>query len=89
MINDVKIKDRKEEIEHIRMALNTVGIPVDYSATELITLVTAGVNKKKGKFTLRDAMIIRKKWREDLDKYFERIRKEECEEMKKQNNNQK
>lgn len=69
---DVKIKDRKNEIEYIRMALNIAGIGVDYPNADLINRVMKELDKLKGKFSLDDGVTILYKWKEDWRKYAEK-----------------
>lgn len=68
---EVKIKDRKEEIEYIRIVLNIAGIGVDYTNADLINRVMKELNNLKGKFSVSDGVTILYKWKEDWQNYFE------------------
>ena len=68
---DVKIKDRKEEIEYVRMGLNMCEMGVDYPSAELILRVIDRVEKLKGKFSCLDAVDIHHKWKDEWMAYFE------------------
>lgn len=70
-INDVEIKDRVEEVEYLRMALNMCQINVDYVTTDLIIQVSKELDKLKGNFTLDDGVKTHYKWKEKWSKYFE------------------
>lgn len=67
---DVKIKDRKEEIEHLRLAFNIAGVNVEYLTVDLIVRIQEKLNQLKGKFTLEDGVSIQHDWRKDWDNYF-------------------
>lgn len=69
---DVKIKDRKDEIEFIRMALNIVGIGVDYANADLINRTIKELNKLKGQFSLKDGVKLLYDWKDDWRKYAEK-----------------
>jgi hypothetical protein len=73
---DVKVKDRQQEIEFIRIALNSVEIGVNYQHADLINRTLTLLMKKKGKFDIMDAITILHKWKEDWRKYFEEQSKE-------------
>lgn len=68
---EVKIKDRKEEVEFLRMDLNTAQIGVDYTHTDLFLRIQERLSKKKGKYTINDSVEIFHKWKTDWDRYFE------------------
>jgi hypothetical protein len=68
---DVKIKDRKEEIEFLRMACNMAELGIDYQHADLIIRLQERLKKMKGKFSLKDGVEIHYKWKEDWQKYFE------------------
>ena len=66
---DKKIKDRKSEIEFIRMALNTCEIGVSYNATDLILRVIDMVKLKGGETTLLDSVTLHQKFIEECKAY--------------------
>jgi len=76
---DVKIKDRKTEVEYLRFALNLTELGVDYITTDLINTVFEAVKKKKGKFNIEDACKIRVAHDEKWSAYFTSLRKKEIE----------
>lgn len=68
---EVKIKDRSNEVEFLRMALNMCELGIDYTQADLIIRVTKSLNKLKGKFSINDGVEIHHKWKEEWQKYFE------------------
>ncbi len=68
---DVKIKDRKNEIEYLRMALNMCEIGVNYTQADLILKVLEKVKQLDGKFSIRDGVEIYHKWKIEWFNYFE------------------
>ena len=69
---DVKVKDRKKEIEYLRSALNLAELWVDYTQTDLIIRITDKLNKLGGKFSIDDGIKIQYEWKEYWRKYFEK-----------------
>ena len=55
---NVKVKDRKDNIEFVRMALNLAEIGVDYPNADLIVRIMERLNELKGKFSLKDGIDI-------------------------------
>ena len=74
---EVKIKDRKEEIEYLRMACNMSEIGIGYQHADLIIRLQERLKKLKGKFSLSDGVEIHHKWKEDWINYFEEQSKTE------------
>ena len=74
---EVKIKDRKEEIEYLRMACNMSEIGIGYQHADLIIRLQERLKKLKGKFSLSDGVEIHHKWKEDWRNYFEEQSKTE------------
>jgi hypothetical protein len=68
---EVKIEDRKEEIEYLRMGLNVAELGVSYEQADLIIRVSERLKKLKGKFSLNDGVEIHHKWKQEWEKYFE------------------
>lgn len=68
---DAKIKDRKENIEYLRMALNIAEVGVRYIDADLIIRIQERLKKRKGNFSLLDGREVFREWREDWDSYFE------------------
>ena len=68
---DVKIKDRKEEIEFLRMACNLAELRIQYEHADLILRLQERLEKLKGKFSLSDGVEIHHKWKQDWQNYLE------------------
>jgi len=68
---EVKIEDRKEEIEYLRMGLNMAELGVSYEQADLIIRISDRLKKLKGKFSLKDGVEIHHKWKQDWEKYYE------------------
>ncbi len=51
---DVKIKDRKSEVEYLRMGLAMAQFGVSYKHADLILKVQEVIKKKGGKYSLKD-----------------------------------
>jgi hypothetical protein len=68
---EVKIKDRKEEIEFLRMALNMAEIGIGYQHADLIIRLQERLKKLKGKFSIMDGIEIHHKWKQEWQNYFE------------------
>ena len=70
-MNNVKIKDRKKEIEFLRMALNICELGVNYEQADLIIRINKKVEKMGGKFSLEDGIEIYHKWKHDWLEYYD------------------
>jgi len=68
---EVKIKDRKEEIEFLRMACNMAELGIGYQHADLIIRLQERLKKLKGKFSISDGVEIQYKWKQDWQNYFE------------------
>ena len=73
----VKIEDRYDGIEYLRMALSMSEVYVDYQTAELIDVVVTEVRKKKGKFDVLDGVKLFSEWKRKWDAYERQQRKEE------------
>ncbi len=73
---DVKIKDRKDNIEHIRMALNICEMGATYAQSDLILRIFKKLDVLGGKFTLLDGTELLSDWRKEYDLYFKNLEKE-------------
>jgi hypothetical protein len=49
---------QKEKIKHFTMGLALVGLRVNEKTAEMISMVYEGIKKKKGKFSVNDAVAI-------------------------------
>lgn len=70
---DVRMKDRKQLIEMIRIVLNMCEIGVDYPMAEMVYECVKAVEKKKGKFTILDACEMLQKHHDKWDKYIAQL----------------
>ena len=68
---DVKIKDRKEEIEFLRIACNMAELGITYIQADLILRLQERMKTKKGMFSMKDGAEIHYKWRQEWEQYFE------------------
>ena len=57
-MSEVLIKDRKKEIEYIRIALCMAEIHIDYQIADLINRVLKELDKQKGEFKIDDSIKI-------------------------------
>ena len=72
----VRIKDRSVKIETVRMALNMVGIGVDYIQTDLILKTTEAIRKDSKNFNVQDALDIQTNHSKEWEKYIKNIKNE-------------
>ena len=72
---DVKPKDRKQETEYLRMALNMAELGVSYTQADLILKAVNEVQRKGGNFTISDGVDLYTRWRKEWDNYFEKQKK--------------
>ena len=80
---DVKVKDRKDEIEMLRIACNMVEIGIEYQHADLIIKIQKRLTELGDKFSIKDAVEIHYNWKEEWRKYFEnqvKSRSVECNE---------
>jgi len=76
---DVKIKDRKTDIEYLRLSLVLSGVQIDYATTDLINDLFSAVKKKKGKFSISDAAEISAAHEAKYQDYFKQQSESETE----------
>ena len=69
---EVQIKDRKDEIEYLRMALAITEIGVSYEQAELINNVVNKVRQRKGKFNIHDGVGLLYAWKEKWRSYYDK-----------------
>jgi hypothetical protein len=65
----VKAKDRKNEVEMIRMALNMCNIAVGYQHADLINRIVTGLQKTKGNMSIREVIEIHNNWLLECEQY--------------------
>lgn len=66
----VKIKDRKTEVEYLRMVCNLAEIGINYEHAELIIKLQEKLKKLNGEFTLQDGIDVHHKWKQKWDQYY-------------------
>lgn len=71
-MKDVKIADRQQEIEYLRMACNMAELPISYTQADLIISLQEKLNQAQGNFTLKDGVTIHHNWKERWQEYFEK-----------------
>ena len=69
---DVQVKDRKDEVEYLRMALAIAEIGVSYEQAELINNVVNKVRQRKGKFNIHDGVGLLYAWKEKWRSYYDK-----------------
>lgn len=70
---EVKIKDRKEDVEFFRIACNMAKINLDYIHADLILKLQERLQKMKGGYAISDSVEIYAEWKEYWDNYFEEL----------------
>lgn len=70
-MNKVPPKDRKKDIEFLRMALNLCELPVSYEQSDLILRAYTLVKEKQGNTNMDDALKIYYNWKNHWDNYFQ------------------
>ena len=73
---EVKIKDRKKDVEMLRMALCMSEIWVDYQQADGIMTVLQKLEEKKEQFTLYDGVEIFRSWKKKWEQYFNKLNSE-------------
>jgi hypothetical protein len=71
---DVKIKDRKKDVEMLRLALSMSGVGANYITCDLISKVLSGMKKKGGKFSLLDGAKIEAAHEKEWTAYFKKVK---------------
>lgn len=66
---DVKIADRKENIEFLRIACNMAELGISYIQADLILRLQERMKEKKGMFSMKDGAEIYYKWRQEWEQY--------------------
>lgn len=70
---EVLIKDRKDEIEYLRMALAITELGVSYEQAELINNVVNKVRQRKGKFNIHDGVELLYAWKQKWRNYYDKM----------------
>lgn len=71
MKTEVEIKDRENEIEYLRMALNICELPVSYLQTDLIVKIYKRIEKLKGNYSVEDGVKDLNDHNYKWEKYFD------------------
>jgi len=69
---DVKIKDRDQKIEMLRLALNTADFGIEYWGLILFLRIQEAYAKKGGKMNMMDAAKVRATWEAERTAYDEK-----------------
>ena len=67
---EVKIKDRKEDVEYLRIACNMAEIGIGYIHVDLILRLQERLRELNGDFSISDSVDIHYKWKQEWDAYF-------------------
>ena len=59
---NIKLEDRDQWIEYYRLAVNAVGIQVDYQTMDMIATLIRRIDDIGGDFSLKDAGRIQVEW---------------------------
>jgi hypothetical protein len=70
MKREVKIADYEEKQQLVKLALNGVGIPIDYITTDLIVSTLDLLEKRGDKMNLKDLAKIKSLHEKKWDNYF-------------------
>lgn len=70
MNREVKISDYEEKQQLIKLALNLVGIPIDYKTVDLVVSTLNILEQKGEKMDLKDAVKIKSNHEKKWDTYF-------------------
>lgn len=70
---DVNVKDRKNNIEYLRMVLNLCEIGVNYPQADLIKRIFESLEEKNGNFNLKDGVKLYYEWKQEWEDYFKKI----------------
>ena len=81
----VKIADYEKEKHYLKVALNSVGLMIDYETVDLIHRTLTVLESKKGEMSILDSSKIVAKHKADWEEYFKKL--EQKEEEKKDGSN--
>ena len=68
----IKLEDRDLRIEYYRLAINMVGISIDYQTTDMIATLIRRIDDIGGDFTLKDAVRIQVECGQRWEEYFKK-----------------
>ena len=69
---EVKIKDRKKEVETLRMMCNMAQLGINYEQADLITRLQSKLNESS---TITDCMDVFCEWKEHWENYYSKEKK--------------
>jgi hypothetical protein len=72
MKSEVSISDYEEKQHMLKLALNLVGIPIDYITIDLVVSTLDVIEKKGFKMDLQDAVKIKSFHEEKWENYFKK-----------------
>ena len=75
MNREVKIADYEEKQQLMKLALNLVGIPIDYITVDLVVSTLNVLEQKGEKMDLKDAVKIKSLHEQKWDNYFKKQQK--------------
>lgn len=75
MNREVKIADYEEKQQLMKLALNLVGIPIDYITVDLVVSTLNVLEQKGEKMDLKDAVKIKSTHEKKWDTYFKNQQK--------------
>jgi len=73
----VKIKDYEKEQHHLKVALNSVGLMIDYETVDLIYRTLKVLEVKKGQMKITDSISIKTQHKEYWEEYFKQLENED------------
>lgn len=74
-MNDVKIKDRKEQTEFLRIACNMAELGINYIQADLILRLQERLKEREGNYTITDSVNIHSEWMKEWELYFKKASK--------------
>lgn len=76
MKNSVKLEDRENEIEYLRLALALCEVQASYELCDLISDLTKRIESSKGALTIDDCVKIRDRHDKKWSKYYKDLENE-------------
>lgn len=77
MEKKVKISDYEEKQHHLLIALNSVGIPIDYPTADLVYSTITKLREKGGSFNILDGVQLKHDHHNKWENYFKSEEDEE------------
>lgn len=73
---EVKIKDREEKTEYLRMAINMCELPLDYTHADLIIKLHKELEVHEGNLSVRDVVKVFSDWKQEWETYYYKSKKD-------------